>query len=148
MLWSLRIKEFSSSMRRMSANDDQKRITTHVRISSFQKSWSFSLMIRNLMRAERFSSFSLATSRLFWRDYLRSWETFIRYYVREDVAATTQIRLRDDDMRVHTTNEKSKQFCDEFESESDNDNYSRLNTISLNNQRLRFSHSDAQTATR
>jgi hypothetical protein len=120
MLWSLRVEEFSSSMRRMSASDDHEKIATHVKTSSFQKSWSFSLMIRSLMRAERFSSLSLATSRLSRRDYLRSWKTSIRYYVREDVAATAQIRLRNDDMRVHTTSEKSKQFCDEFESEFDN----------------------------
>ncbi len=120
MLWSLRVEEFSSSMRRVSASNDHERVATHVRISSFQKSWSFSLMIRDLMRAERFSSLSLATSRLFRRDYLRSWKTSIRYYVRKDVAATTQTRLRNDDMRVHATNEKSKQFCDELESEFDN----------------------------
>ncbi len=55
----------------------------------------------------------------------------IRYYVRKDVAMTTQIWLKNDDTWIHATSEKSKQFCDEFESEFDKNNYSRFEAINL-----------------
>jgi hypothetical protein len=50
---------------------------------------------------------------------------------------------------LHATDEKSKQFCDEIESEFDKNNYSRLNTINLSSQQyLLQSSRDVQTATR